>query len=198
MKRIIPSVLAIGASALILSAFSIGGAHRFDRSDQSAKLQKSSDCLAFSKSHPTARVTTTGTYVMASVAGPNEAMYTTSQVKTHHPKSGEIMVSGQMTGMGGSSMSMGSASLMRHVEVHICSKATGKAVLGARPVMTIQDLSKGSMKTKLMVAEMQGLDRNPADTHYGNNVTVVPGHRYKLQTTINGQTGMFQFVVPKA
>jgi hypothetical protein len=44
---------------------------------------------------------------------------------------------------------------------------------------------------------MQGLDRNPADTHYGNNVTVVPGDRYEVRTIVGGQTGRFQFTAPK-
>jgi hypothetical protein len=198
MKRTITSVLAIGASSLLLSAFSIGGTQPLARSTQSAKLVGSSDCTAFSKSHPIAKVTAVGKYVIVSIAGPNEAMYTLAQARTLHPKTGEIMVSGQMMAKGGSSMSMGSTSVMRHIEVHICSKATGKAVAGAQPLMSIKDLSRESMMTKLRVAEMQGLNRDPADTHYGNNVTVIPGHRYQLQTTINGQIGTFQFTAPKA
>ena len=95
--------------------------------------------------------------------------------------------------VGFTSMSMGSGSAMRHVEVHICSKANGKAVVSAMPSMDFQDLSAGSMMSSLQVGEMQGLDRNPADTHYGNNVTVVPGHRYQVRTTMNGQTAMFEF-----
>jgi hypothetical protein len=186
MKRTVTSVLAIG------------GAQPLARSTQSAKLVASSDCTVFSKSHPGAIVTTVGKYVMASIAGPNEAMYTVAQARTLHPKTGEIMISGQMIGKGGSSMSMGATSVMRHIEVHICSKATGKAMVGAQPLMSIKDLSRGSMMTKLRVAEMQGLNRNPADTHYGNNVTVIPGHHYQIQTTLNGQTGTFQFTAPKA
>ena len=135
---------------------------------------------------------------MVSIAGPNEAMYTVAQARKLHPKTGEIMVSGQMMGNGGSSMSMGSTSVMRHIEVHICSKATGKAVVGAHPAMNLGDLGRVSMLAIVRVAEMQGLNRDPADTHYGNNVTVIPGHRYLLQTIINGQTGMFRFVAPKA
>ena len=198
MKRTITSVLAVGASALLLSAFSIGKAQPLARSTQSAKVAGSSDCTVFSKSHPSAKVTVVGKYVMVSIAGPNEAMYTVAQARKLHPKTGEIMVSGKMIGNGGSSMSMGSTSVMRHIEVHICLEATGKAVVGAQPLMSIKDLSRGSMMTKLPVAEMQGLNRDPADTHYGNNVTVIPGHRYQLQTTINGQTGRFQFTAPKA
>ena len=198
MKRTISLVLAMGASALVLSAFSIGGAQPLTRSTQSAKIQGTSDCTEFSRSHPGASVTASARYVMVSIAGPNEAMYTMAQARKLHPKTGEIMVSGQMMGKGGSSMSMGSTSVMRHIEVHICSKATGKAVVGAHPAMNLRDLSRESRWAIVRVAEMQGLNRDPADTHYGNNVTVIPGHRYLLQTIINGQTGMFRFVAPKA
>jgi hypothetical protein len=97
-----------------------------------------------------------------------------------------------MAGSSGS-MPMGSGSTMRHVEVHICSKANGKAMVDAMPTMDLRDLTAGSTLSSMQVGEMQGLDRNPADTHYGNNVSVVPGHRYAVRTTMNGQTGMFEF-----
>ena len=106
------------------------------------------------------------------------------------------MISGQMNGNGGS-MSMGSTMVMRHLEVHICSKATGKAIVGAHPTMKLTDLSRKSMMLTLRVAEMQGLNRDPADNHYGNNVIVIPGHRYQLQTTLYGETGTFKFTAPK-
>jgi hypothetical protein len=51
--------------------------------------------------------------------------------------------------------------------------------------------------SSMPVAEMQGLDRNPADTHFGNNVTVVLGDRYEVRTVVEGQTGRFQFTAPK-
>jgi hypothetical protein len=107
------------------------------------------------------------------------------------------MLSGHMVGSSGS-MSTGSRSATRHLEVHICAKATGKAVISAMPSTDHGDFSAGSMMSSLQVGEMQGLARNPADTHYGNNVTVVPGHRYQVSTTMNGQTATFKFTASQA
>jgi hypothetical protein len=197
MKRNIASVVSLGASALLLAAFSTSAPRASQQSNESSRLLTPSDCSAFLKSHSAATATVTKSYVMVSVAGPNEAMYTPSQVKSMHPTSGEVMVRGTMSKASGSSMPMGTGSIMRHIEVHICSKATGKALTGVRPLMGIRDLTKGSMKSSMPVAEMQGLDRNPADTHYGNNVTVVPGDRYEVRTIAGGQTGRFQFTAPK-
>lgn len=105
------------------------------------------------------------------------------------------MVAGQMDN-GSNSMAMGSGSSMNHVEVHICSKVTGKAVAGAMPSMTLQGMDSGAMTTSIPVAEMQGLDRMPADTHYGNNVSMTAGGRYRLTVTINGQSGEFAITAP--
>jgi hypothetical protein len=197
MKRSIVSVVSLAASALLLAAFSNSAPRASQQSNESAKLLASSDCSAFLKSHSNATASVTKSYVMVSVAGPNEAMYTPSQIKSMHPASGEVMVRGRMSNASGSSMPMGGASIMRHIEVHICSKATGKALSGVRPSMGIRDLTKGSMMSSMPVAEMQGLDRNPADTHFGNNVTVVLGDRYEVRTVVEGQTGRFQFTAPK-
>jgi hypothetical protein len=87
---------------------------------------------------------------------------------------------------------------VRHVEVHICSKSTGKAVAGTLPTMSLQDTSRsGSMMQPMQVAEMEGLDMKAADVHYGNNIEFIPGHHYVLRTTIMGQTNSFEFTSAK-
>jgi hypothetical protein len=197
LRRITTSLLLASTGGLLLTACSSGATVSSSPSTTSAQNLASSDCKSYLVSHPGAKVATTPDYVMVAVAGPSESMFTPSEATSKRPTSGEVMLSGQMVGSSGS-MSTGSGSTMRHVEVHICAKATGKAVISAMPRMDLRDLSAGSMTSSLQVGEMQGLDRNPADTHYGNNVTVVPGHRYQVSTTMNGQTGMFKFAASQA
>jgi hypothetical protein len=192
LKRVTTSLLLFGTGGLLLAACSSGATVSSSSSITAVQNLASSDCKSYLVSHPGAKLATTPDYMMVAVAGPSESMFTPSEATSQHPTSGEVMLSGQMAGSSGS-MSMGSGSAMRHVEVHICSKANGKAVVSAMPSMELRDVTAGSMMSSMQVGEMQGLDRNPADTHYGNNVTVVPGHRYQVRTTMNGQTGMFEF-----
>ncbi len=197
MKRFTISLLLAGTGGLLLAACSSGATVSSSSSTSSVQNLASSDCKSYLASHPLAKVATTTDYVMVAVAGPNESMYTPSEAASMHPTSGEVMISGQMSGSSGS-MSMDTGSAMRHIEVHICSKATGKAVVSAMPTMDLRDMTAGSMMSSMRVGEMQGLDRNPADTHYGNNVTVIPGHHYRVRTTLNGQTGIFEFTASQA
>jgi hypothetical protein len=143
---------------------------------------------------------------MVASSGHFERAHTPSQVAVQRPTSGEVMINGRMAGstesLGSMSMSsgslMGSGSIMRHVEVHICSKANGKPATGVVPTIEIQDYSQpNSTMAPMQVAEMTGLDVNAADTHYGNNIGLVPGHRYSVRTTLNGQSGTYDFTGPQ-
>ncbi len=159
-------------------------------------LVASSDCASYLKSNPDAIVTTTKNYVMVAGRGPSEPMYSREQITALKPTSGELMVSGMMNGMG--SMSMTTGTSMSHVEVHICSKATGRAVTGAMPVMTLTREGPSPSTTTIMVAEMTGLDGSTADIHYGNNASMVNGRSYVLRVMLDGQTGTFTMTAPRA
>jgi hypothetical protein len=133
---------------------------------------------------------TTPTYKLTLHVGPTETMYTAAQVKATHPKDGEVMV-GDSTGMGG--MSMGGN---RHLEVHVYSKATGKVVTGAAPTITLTDTSATSgmaMAEKVNAMAMQGIDQGVADLHYGDNVKLTGGHRYKVVVKVKGEKATFSF-----
>jgi hypothetical protein len=162
----------------------------------SSLLVASSDCASYLKSNPDAIVTTTKNYVMVAGRGPSETMYSREQITALKPTSGELMVSGMMNGMG--SMSMTTGTSMSHVEVHICSKATGRAVTGAMPAMTLTREGPSPATTTIMVAEMTGLDGSAADIHYGNNASTVNGSSYVLRVTLDGQTGTFTMTTPRA
>jgi len=61
--------------------------------------------------------------------GPEEKMYSKAEVARLHPTSGEVMVSGAMGGM---SMHGGMAMDMRHLEVHVYDRASGKVMTSAQ------------------------------------------------------------------
>ncbi|MEI6701894.1 MAG: hypothetical protein WCL38_09080 [Actinomycetota bacterium] len=193
MKRTLFPILTIALGGLALSACSSStsstpSASKPVNGTAASKVAASSDCHAYAEANPLAKVVSTTDYVMVAGVGPNEAMYTHDQVMASKPTSGELMVSGMMDGS--HSMSMGTGTTMQHVEVHICSRATGKAIGGAMPTMTFSEVGSNSMPTDMSVTEMTSLDGNAADIHYGNNITMMMGSKYSFRVTLNGQSGI--------
>lgn len=149
----------------------------------------------------------TPTYVMAVVTGPPERMYSPGEVASKHPTDGEIMLRGTMAGGDGASHDMGSMgdmgdsgtgasgdpsrSSLRHLEVHICARATGRVVSDAMPTLTVVDRT-AEQTLYLPVAVMQGVASGPNDLHYGNNVDLPPGHDMNLTVTLSGENARFR------
>jgi hypothetical protein len=132
-------------------------------------------------------------YVFKLSIGMAERMWTPAQVRSKHPKTGEVMVMGSM----GGAMSMGGSE--RHVEVHITARATGKVVTGAHPTINAIDTNvKNAMMIKVPVAAMQGVISGASDLHYGNNIQLIAGHIYKVTITLKGEHTTFQMKAPKA
>jgi hypothetical protein len=197
--KLVLSVVAITGGLLFAGCSSSGNSN----TSTPVELPASSDCQAFLTANPDATVAATKAYYLVGDAGPEETMYTSDQIASMHPTTGEVMVGGSMSGgdgmsmpSDGTSMPMEAGATMRHIEVHICSKDTGRAVGGAMPTMDIQDVTAGTKTVSMSAAEMQGLDRNPMDTHYGNNASLMSGHAYQAHVVLDGQTAMFGFTAP--
>ena len=134
---------------------------------------------------------TTKSYVFELEVGMAEQMWTPAQVRAKHPKTGEVMLAGSM----GGAMSMGGSS--RHVEVGIVKRSTGKTVTGVHPTITLVDLTApNAMAVKVPYAVMRGVDEGADDIHYGNNVDLVPGHRYRVTVALGGEKAIFQVKAP--
>lgn len=134
----------------------------------------------------TATRTTTASYTIALNVGPVESMYTQQQVESSHPTTGEVMLGGVM--------SMASGANARHLEAHICAKATDTVVSNVNPTITMQDTtSAGTAPQSVPISVMQGVTSGSSDLHYGNNVTVTPGHSYSVTIVVNGETAMIPF-----
>jgi hypothetical protein len=133
---------------------------------------------------------TTPSYTFKLVIGMAAQMWTRAQVATTHPATGEALLMGSM-----SAISM--SGTQRHLEVHIYSRSTGKPVVGAHPTITVTDITaKNAKPTQIPVAEMEGIAKGPADLHYGNNVSLTPGHHYKVTVTLNGQQATLEATAP--
>jgi hypothetical protein len=173
----IRSLLVIPASAAAVAALFASGAHAMGGACSSGQVLKSKS------------------YVFALSIGPLEQMYTQAQVKAKHPKSGELMLSGAMSG-GMSGMGM-SASGQRHLEVHICNSA-GAVVMGAHPTIVVNDPKAKTMTMSVPIATMEGVNAGASDYHYGNNVALTSGHQITVTVTLEGQKVVFHTVVSKA
>jgi hypothetical protein len=134
---------------------------------------------------------TTKSYVFELSVGMAERMWTPAEVRARHPKTGEVMLAGTM----GGAMSMGGSA--RHVEVQIVRRSTGRVVGTAHPTITLVDLNvENAMAMKVPFAMMRGVDEGAADVHYGNNVDLVAGHRYRVTVTLTGEQAVFQVKAP--
>jgi hypothetical protein len=141
------------------------------------------------------QVVKTPKYVFALSIGPMETMYTPAQARAKHPGSGEIMLSGQMTG-GMAGMTMDTSGL-RHLELHICTPA-GTVVTNAHPKIVVSDPVSKTMAVAVPVAKMQGVKEGASDIHYGNNVTLDEGHKVTVTVSLDGQTAVFHTTVPRS
>lgn len=164
-------VLAIIAASIVAAA-SIGGATAMAGGCSSGQIMK------------------TGPYTFALTIGPAEQMYTAAQVKSKHPKTGEVMLTGTMA-----AMSMGGST--RHLEVHICT-ASGAVVIGAHPTISVNDPMAKTMMMSVPISTMEGIGMGSSDYHYGNNVDLTAGHHVTVTVTLNGHHAVFHTTVPKA
>jgi hypothetical protein len=136
----------------------------------------------------------TKSYVFALDIGPVAQMYTPAQVKAKHPKTGEVMITGTMSGgMSGMATSPGE----RHLEVHICTPS-GSVVMHAHPSIVISDPKAKTMTMTVPITTMEGIGEGAADYHYGNNVDLTPGHKITVTVTLNGQRAVFHTTVSKS
>jgi len=148
------------------------------------------------------QVGSTKSYNLSVVIGSIQAMFTPAQVASQHPKTGEVMFSGQMTmppGMDPSTVDMGNMPSMnippewRHLEAHIYDKKTGDVVKTLTPVITLTNKSTGMTRPISMVT-MQGVIEGPGDFHYGNNVDLPTG-QYTVTVAVGSESANFDFNV---
>jgi hypothetical protein len=135
------------------------------------------------------KVGSTNAFNLVAEIGPLQAMYTPSQAATQHPKSGEVMFSGEMVMPPGNQSSPD----WKHLEVHIFDKKTGDVVKTLSPTITVSDTLSGKSLQIPNVA-MQGVVEGGGDYHYGNNV-YLPAGAYRVTVMVGSETTSFDFNV---
>jgi hypothetical protein len=144
---------------------------------------------------PVTSAAETAHYKLTLTIGASEKMYSKDEAARMHPTSGEVMVKGTMASMGMGGMAGMTASI-RHLELHVVDRATGKVVRDATVSITVTN--EATRKTAAVpVAVMYGVKEGPADWHYGNNVELPPG-RYTVVAVVNGERAVFHVTVPGA
>ena len=128
-------------------------------------------------------------YRLVLQVGPTEKMYSKAEAAKMHPTSGEVMAGGAMSMA--ESMNMD----MRHLEVQVISRATGKVVTTAKVSITVTN-SATKKSTEVPVAAMYGVKEGPSDWHYGNNLAMPPG-LYTVLVALNGEHAVFLVTIPK-
>ena len=115
-----------------------------------------------------------------------EDMFTTADVATSHPGTGELVVNGKATPTIGVNI--------RHLEVHIYDRTTGAVIKSEHPQLSLTDLTDG---TTMAVdgTEMRDLIIGEIDEHYGSNSSVAVGHDFTLHVAIRGDTADLSGVV---
>jgi hypothetical protein len=136
-------------------------------------------------------IATTSTYRFALHVGMPEMMYTRAQVRKLHPKTGEVMLRGNMM------MGMRMGGNTRHLEVHICLRDTEAVVTNADPQIMLKEDSTKGMSMNVPAAVMEGIGAGTADLHYGNNVPMPTGHRFTVTVTLKGPKAAFHVTSPK-
>jgi hypothetical protein len=119
---------------------------------------------------------------------PVSTMFAPGQVPAG-TKSGDVMYAGSMTSASGPEA--------RNVDIHICSVSDDRVLTNLKPVITLQDMTSGTVQT-VPYATMQGVGQGAADFHYGNTMIVKPGDAYMLTVSVDGQSARLDFTEPKA
>ncbi len=166
-------------------------------SSSSTKASPSSASLAPACRAATAvdQTVTTTAHVFLLHVGSEERMVMLSraEAKAKHIASGELMVAGAMSG-GTSSGAMTGHMTMRHLEVHICERPSGKVVTGAMPAITVTS-SSGGAPEQVPVVVMEGISAGAGDLHYGNNVALRPGATYAVTVRLGADRAAFKYTV---
>ncbi len=132
----------------------------------------------------------TASYAISLTLGPKETMFTPAEVKAKHLKSGEVMIGGSMA----MDMSSGMGGAVRHLEVHITSRATGKAITNLTPKIAVADRTTKALSDVITVVKMQGVGAPASDIHFGNNVDLHLGHAYTVAVAVGAEETVFHFV----
>ena len=110
------------------------------------------------------KTVSTASYTMVLDANASEAMYTPDQVAAQHPKTGEVMLSGQMNTMGGSGASNASPTTMMGTATTMAKTPMTTAPMGHSSMATTTT-AMGHTSNTQMATGMGGADVRHLEVH---------------------------------
>jgi multisubunit Na+/H+ antiporter MnhE subunit len=124
---------------------------------------------------------------------PAEPFFTKDQVASDHVTEGMLVVSGaEPVGTDAASHPN------HHLVVHAFNTKTGKAITNADVAIGYHLLDKNGKPSTdsgtVPIVIMQAIGKGAQSTHYGNNVTLVPG-TYSIHISVNGAQTSFTVAV---
>lgn len=139
---------------------------------------------------------TAGLYRIELNVLPAEPFYTKQQVADGHVQSG-MQIEG-----GAAPVALNANSHPNHhLVVHVSDSQSGKVVTDATVTMNFVSLDDRheavGAPVLVPVVVMQAIGKGPVSTHYGNNVTMPPGH-YRVTVAVNGREAVFAVDVSDA
>ncbi len=136
---------------------------------------------------------TDGPYRVELQVLPPEPFYTHAQVTAKGLKSGMLIMGGATPVQPGAAIDPN-----HHLIVHVFNQKTGKALTHAKVTIKYQwiDTMGDALGTvrKVPVVIMQAIGHGAPSTHYGNNVSLLPG-TYKVMVDVNGHNATFRVSV---
>ena len=140
------------------------------------------------------QVGATPTYNLSLEVGGLQPMYTPQQVASQHPKSGEIMFTGDMQMPAGTTDATSTTYPpgWRHLEVHVFDKS-GDVVKTVTPHITVTNTATNQSQT-VPIVTMQGIADGIHDFHYGNNV-LMPSGPYTVSVQVGTDSASFNLTV---
>lgn len=130
---------------------------------------------------------TTATYALTLEIGPSEKMLTPEEAKT--AKEGEVMVSGEMA------MTMSGMETTQHLEVFVKDRKSS-VMVSDQPVTIKVTNDATKEETVVPVAMMYGLSEGVTDTHFGNNVMLMPGN-HTIVVAVGSEQATFMVTIPE-
>jgi hypothetical protein len=129
------------------------------------------------------RTLVAGPYTLTLRIGPSLRLWTPEQVSTLHPRVGDIVL--QEPRAGGSP-----ATANHNLDLHVALRTLGIVIKNVVVAITITTPA-GTVVQQVPVGLMQGVDKGPSDIHYGNNVSLPPGH-YRIVVYVKRTTATFE------
>jgi hypothetical protein len=158
--------------------------------------------VASAETAPTLHAERTPSYTLELTIGSAEHMLSPMEAMT--ADTGEVMVTGGSMTMG---MGMGTSMptptmdqgrpVNHHLEVHITRNDTGGVVNDVTPTIRITEKSTGESRDLPQVIGMLGVQADPSDFHYGQNVYLSDG-TYAVAVMIGQDTAVFRDVLVTA